>query len=120
MPSRTTRVTAAVRAGYGLVLLLVPDRFLAVGARPPIPASAVAVARVLGARHVLQSIVTVAVPTGRVVGAGAALDALHGSTDVALAALSPRWRRIALADAALAAVLAAAGGSRWRAGREHT
>lgn len=120
VPSRTIRVTAALRAGYGAVLLLAPRRFLAAGTRPPIPAFAVAVARVLGARHVLQSIVTVAVPTGRVAGAGAALDALHGSTGVALAALSPRWRRIALADAALATVLATADGSRWHAGREHT
>lgn len=109
-----TWVSAAVRAGYGTALLLVPERVLALGARPPFPPPAAAVARVLGARHVLQAVVTVAAPTGRVLGAGALVDASHGSTDVALAAVAPRWRRIALADAALAAILAADGWTRWR------
>jgi hypothetical protein len=112
MPWRTTGgrtlATAAVRAGYGAALLLLPERLLALGTPAPVPGAAVAVARVLGARHVLQSVVTVLVPTGRVATAGALVDALHGSTGVGLAAVSPRWRPVALADATVATVLAAA------------
>jgi hypothetical protein len=112
MPSWTTGgqtwAASAVRAGYGAALLLAPERLLKLGTRPPIPASAVAVARVLGARHLLQSAVTVAAPTGRIVDVGAAVDALHGGSQVGLAAVSPRWRSVALADAAFAALLAAA------------
>ena len=100
---------SAARAGYGVALLLAPERLLALGAGPPVPAAAVAVARVLGARHLLQSVVTVAAPKSWVVRAGAVVDALHGSSEVALAAVSPRWRGVALADAACAALLAAAG-----------
>lgn len=108
MPRRTTDgrtlVIAAVRAGYGAALLLVPDRLVGPGA----PGPAATVARVLGARHVLQSLVTVLAPTERVVAAGAVVDGVHGGTDVALAAVSRRWRRVALADAVIATVLAAA------------
>ena len=116
MPSRTTGVTVAVRAAYGAALLLVPERVLGLGTRAPIPPAAVVVARVLGARHVLQSLLTAAAPTAAVTGAGALVDVLHGSTGVGLAAMSPRWRRTALADAALATVLAAAGGRGRRTG----
>ena len=111
-----TWVTAVVRAGYGTALLLVPERILALGARPPFPPPAAAVARVLGARHVLQAVVTVAAHAGPVLGAGALVDAAHAGTDVALAAVSPRWRRIALADATVAALFAAGGWTGWRNG----
>lgn len=98
---------SAARAGYGAALLFVPARLLALGTGSPLPGSAVAVARVLGARHLVQSTVTVARPTGWIVRAGAVVDTLHGSSQVGLAAISPRWRRVALADAAIAALLVA-------------
>jgi hypothetical protein len=115
MPQRRTskriQVVTVARAGWAAVLLLAPQRVLGVGGQPAIPAPAVVVARVLGARHLLQSALTAAAPTGSLLAAGAAVDAVHAGTDVGLAAVSPRWRRIALVDAVIAAAFAAAGWS---------
>ena len=108
------RGAAVARAGWGCVLLVATGRVLRVGGRPPAPPAALAVARVLGARQLVQAAVTAVRPGGPVAGVSAAVDALHAATDVALAAVAPRWRRIALADTAVAAALAAAG---WRARR---
>jgi hypothetical protein len=105
------RATAVARAGWGCVLLFVPRQVLRIGGGPPVPAGAVAVARVLGARELLQAALTAVAPTGSVAGLGAVVDALHASTSVGLAAVSPRWRPVALADAAIAGGLAAAGWS---------
>ena len=111
--SRRIQVITVARAGWAAALLLAPERVLGVGGQPSIPTAAVVVARVLGARQLLQSALTAAAPTGSLLGVGAAVDALHAGTDVGLAAVSPRWRRIALIDAVLAATFAAAG---WSAG----
>ena len=112
MPSRTTAgsilTISVVRAAYGTALLLAPERLISLGTHRPVPASARAFARVLGARHLVQAVVSIAAPTGRVLGGGAVVDALHGSSQVALAAVAPRWRTAALADAALASLLIAA------------
>jgi hypothetical protein len=102
-------VTTAIRAGWGCALLFAPGRVLRLGGRPPAPTAAIRVARVLGARQVLQSIVTLTAPTGTVAGLGAATDALHVGTCVALAATSPRWRTIALLETGLGAGFAASG-----------
>ncbi len=107
------RSAAVARAGWGAALLLTPELLLRIGGRPPAPAAAIAVARVLGARQLLQAVVTTAAPTARVARLSAATDTLHAGTDAWLAAVSRRWRRIALIDTAIAGGLAAAG---WRAG----
>lgn len=66
------------------------------------------IARVLGARHVLQAGVELAAwPRWRRLGATA--DLLHAASGVGLAAVDPRWRRVALADAALATSWAVVG-----------
>jgi hypothetical protein len=113
MPQRGStgliRATAVARVGWAGVLLLVPERVLRMGGGPPVPAGAVVVARVLGARELLQAALTAVAPTGSVAGLGAVVDALHASTSVGLAAVSPRWRPIALTDAAIAGGLAVAG-----------
>jgi hypothetical protein len=108
MPSANV-AAAAARAGWGVVLLLAPQRVLRIGGRPPAPRAAVAVARVLAVRQLAQAVVTTAWPAGWVAGASAAVDAIHAGTDVGFAATSARWRRIALVDAAIAAALAACG-----------
>jgi hypothetical protein len=94
------------------VLLLAPERIAAVAAGAPVPAAAVTVLRVLGARQVLQSAVTAMAPIGPVAGLGAAVDALHAGSCVGFAAVWPRWRRAALTDAVIATALAAAGSGR--------
>jgi hypothetical protein len=93
------------------VLLLAADRVLKIGGRPPISAPAIAVARVLGARQLVQSAVTAVAPTWSVAGLRALVDALHAGTNVGIAAMSPRWRRTALTDALIAAGFAVSGRS---------
>ena len=99
---RLCRTAAVVRAGWGVFLLGAPAAVLAgfghSGTGPE------EVVRVLGARHVAQAVLTATLPRSRVVPAGTAADALHAVTAAALAVASPRWRRAAAADAALAAV----------------
>ncbi|MGA5302846.1 hypothetical protein ACPCHT_23150 [Nucisporomicrobium flavum] len=102
------RLALAGRAVYGFALLLMPDTVLRATGRAP-ARGAVAVARVLGARHVLQAVAAAAAPTGRMTAFGAAVDTVHAATDLAVAAVSPWWRRSALTDSVVAAGLAAAG-----------
>jgi hypothetical protein len=103
------RATALARAGWAGVLLVVPEVVLRAGGPGPVPAAAVTVARVLAARHLLQAAASALTPTGPVAGLGAVVDTLHAGSCVALAAMSPRWRRAALLDAAVEAGFAAAG-----------
>jgi hypothetical protein len=109
--SRRIRATAVLRAGWAGALLLVPGRLLRIPGPAPVPAAAVVVARVLGARHLLQAAVSVAVPTGSVAGLGAVVDTVHTGTCLVLAAAWPRWRHAALLDAAVESGLAASGWS---------
>jgi hypothetical protein len=106
---RLVQVTAVVRAGWGCALLLGAERILAMGADRPIPASVTAITRVLGARQLLQAATTALAPSGPVVGLGAVVDALHAGTSLSLAAVSRRWRRVALIDAVVDVALAGAG-----------
>jgi hypothetical protein len=89
-----------VRAGYGTVLLLIPGRVIRMGTGRPAGARARNVARLLGARHVLQAAVTVAaVPGAEALGIGAAIDLTHAASMAGLAVIDKRVRRVTLADA---------------------
>jgi hypothetical protein len=103
------RAVAAARAGWGCLLLLAPRRVL--GTRVPVPAAAVVVVRVLGARQILQAAVTASAPTGAVAVGSASVDALHAGSCVGFAAVRGPWRRAALTDAVVATALAAVGWS---------
>src|SRR6476660_1084112 len=107
-PAATPTALTAVRALWGTTLLLAPRRLLHTAGHPPTRA-AVAVLRVLGARHIGQSAVTADAPLRPALRWGAAVDALHAATGLALAAASPRWRRAALLDAAVASGFAVTG-----------
>ncbi|MFI1993007.1 hypothetical protein [Actinoplanes sp. NPDC020271] len=89
--------------------MAVPEKVLEWGGRGTPTATAVAVARVLGVRQIVQAVVTSARPSPQVAGLSAMVDAAHASTGVWLAATSPRWRPIATADAAFACGLAVVG-----------
>jgi hypothetical protein len=67
------------------------------------------VVRILGARQLIQALVTRLRPTATVLTLGAWVDGTHAASMVALAWGHPRWRRAALTDAVTAAALAAAG-----------
>lgn len=98
-----------VQTLLGGALLLAPRFVLASVGHERIDRPAVAFARVLGARHLLQVAVMGRRPArGRTL-AGAAVDAIHASTMAGLAVARADRRRFALANAAVASALAVAG-----------
>ncbi|MDQ1679636.1 MAG: hypothetical protein QOI42_495 [Frankiaceae bacterium] len=96
-----------VRAAWGGALLVAPRPALRLLGAGEVPVAGVVVARVLGARHILQAIITRHRPTRGVLLASGAADTLHAASGVFLAAGVARWRRPALTDAALASAFAA-------------
>ncbi|MFI7070748.1 hypothetical protein COO58_13730 [Micromonospora sp. WMMA1996] len=107
-PGRALRRAALIgRVAWGALLLVAPGALL----RPVGPATPAALAtlRVLGARHLVQAAVTVRRPAPGTFLAGAAVDAVHALSTLALAAVDRRQRHAALADTAVAAVWAVLG-----------
>ena len=115
------------RAGYGVALLAAPQALIRLTGDPVTgqPAGAerarpsrraCGVARVLGARHLVQAGLTAAAlraEPGRsyyALAGGAAVDVLHATTMVGLALVDRGARRVALADAGAELALATAGG----------
>ena len=103
------RALTATRVLYGSLLLLAPGKLLRQLPRRQTGRRTQAVARVLGARHLLQAVIVSRQSSKRRLRAGAVVDASHAATMVALAALVPQRRWPAGADALAAASLAAAG-----------
>ena len=101
------RALEAVRASYGLCQLASPAVIfrLAIGHQPE-PAVSVVV-RILGARHLLQAVVTGAAPTsGALHCCGGVVDSLHSASMAALAVADHRHRRAAALDAVIAGLFA--------------
>jgi hypothetical protein len=94
----------AVRAAYGVALLVVP--LSAPGPRR--------YCRLLGLRQAVEGVVLMRGGPA-VAAAGAAIDALHAVSALWLATRSPRHHRVLRANAAAATVLAALGVRRARA-----
>jgi hypothetical protein len=103
------------RTLYGLGLLLTPASTLSALARSPLDRPAVAVARALGARQLVQAALLRRYPTAPCLLAGAAVDAAHAASMLALARWSPCpvHRRLARRNARAAALLAVADGAGW-------
>ena len=99
----------AVRAGYGAILLLAPDRVSrwATGRSPD--RTSRAVVRILGARHLAQAVMSIGASSRVVQALGVEVDALHSLSMLGLAALNPAHRRGGLIDAVAAGCFAAAG-----------
>jgi hypothetical protein len=111
-----TRTLAVARAVSGAVLLVKAPELLS-RLQPGLPRHAVAAARALGARDVLQGAVTAVRPSQAVAHGGAAVDALHLLSMVALAVRAPGYRRLAVVAAAQAAASVGAGYAVARWGR---
>jgi hypothetical protein len=106
-----------VRAGYGGALLIVPGPVIRLASGRPAGARARAVARVLGARHLLQAALTTAVASSAgSLGLGAAVDLAHAASMAALGLADRQARRLTLSDALVESTFAAAGASAARAG----
>jgi hypothetical protein len=100
---------AAIRAAWGTALLLAPDAVLRAVARERCDARTRRVTRVLGGRELVQGMVAARHRSRSSILAGAAVDATHAATMVALALSRPVYRRPATASALTAASFALAG-----------
>jgi hypothetical protein len=103
------RALTTTRASYGVALVLAPGPviLLATGRLPGRRARRVAC--LLGARHLLQAALTAAAPLPGVFAAGAAVDALHATSMLMLAAVDRSARPAALTDALFESLFAGAG-----------
>lgn len=103
-----------VRTGLAVVYLLAPQ-WIPSAMSVRVDHRARVVVRILGARYLAQAVMISSAPrTPFAPAIGAAVDVIHASSMVALAAVDQRRRRLALADAGAATVFAAAG---WRSAR---
>jgi len=105
-----------VRAAYGALLLAAPEPALrSVGIVDDERARVVA--RVLGLRHLTQSVLSGASPGPSLVAMGTWVDAVHAVTSLTLAFVDRDRRRAGCVDAAVAAGWAALGYRDLRSGR---
>lgn len=105
----SARALVLVRTAWGIVLVAAPRRLARIAGGRKGWSTRTDVGRLLGARHLVQAAVTATRPNVMVLALGAAVDALHAASGVALGTRVPRWRRPAYLDAVLAATFAAAG-----------
>ncbi|MBP0456847.1 hypothetical protein [Streptomyces montanisoli] len=97
----------AVRAAYGGVAVLAPRVLLRLYGGDESSQAERAVLRVLGGRHLLQAAVTLLSPRPAVWDCGAAVDAAHSASMLALARIRPELRATAGRDAVAAGLFAA-------------
>jgi hypothetical protein len=100
------RVLRIARAGYGVTLLAVPGQVVSVFGGDPTDATVTLMARVLGARHLLQALLM-----GRDPGAfrryGAAfVDVMHAASMFGVAKVDAMRHKPALVDGSIAAAFA--------------
>ncbi len=100
---------AIARTLYGATLLLAPNLLIGAVSSREASGASVTVARILGARHLMQALTLERSASRLWLGVGAAVDGLHSLSMVALAALSGGYRRPAAYDAVFAGLLALSG-----------
>lgn len=103
---RAASALTALRGAWGAVLLLMPGVPLRIGHAGDAVGTRAA-ARVLGARHIAQSLWIAGVDGDVPPAWSMAVNVLHGSSMLALAGARPRLRRVALVSAVNAGALAA-------------
>jgi hypothetical protein len=101
----------ASRASYGGALVVAPGAviYLGTGRRPG--RTARRVARLLGARHLIQAGVSAFAPLPGVLAIGAGVDGLHAASMLILATVRRGMRGAALTDALAEVLFATAGAS---------
>ncbi len=99
---------SALRCAYGVTLIAAPPSSLSKLSRAPIDRRTALVARVLGARELLQAALVARHPSRNAQLASAGVDGLHAATMFALAALDHSRRTVALQSGATATALAVA------------
>lgn len=108
----TVRPIEIARAGWGLALLLATRPVLQHVHGVRVDRTSLIVARVLGARHLAQAVLSGVDPSPEVLAMGVWVDGAHATTAAGLAAADRTRIRAGLLDGALALGWAAAG---WRA-----
>jgi hypothetical protein len=99
----------AARACYGAALLCAPGLALDLCTGQASSQRARAVARILGARHLAQAVLTLWRPRPAVLLAGAAIDACHAASMLALATADQQMRRAGITDALAATAFTVTG-----------
>ncbi|BBX67531.1 hypothetical protein [Mycolicibacterium psychrotolerans] len=117
MLSGRYRPAEIVRAGWGTALLVAPDRVLDATRSGPADSTSRGVARVLGARHLVQAVLSGLRPDRDVLALGVWVDAVHALTASLLAVGDRRRARVGCTDAAIAAGWAVTGYRDLRRGR---
>lgn len=95
-----------VRCLWGAVLFVAPREVLSRVHGVRVDHAAVVVTRMLGARHLVQAMLSGMKPSPDVIAAGVWVDAVHSITAVGLAVLDPRRARGGITDAIVAAAWA--------------
>ena len=101
------RPLTRLRVAYGVVLVLTPRLLTGALMHREIDARAIALARVLGLRHLLEAAIVGRRAGPRWTLVGAAVDATHSATMICFAVARPRWRPLAIASACTASAIAA-------------
>jgi hypothetical protein len=104
--NRQSEQLAVVRGAWGALLLAAPGQLISSVPGADSTRAARAIAQVLGARHLLQA--TAALAGSQTARRAWWVDALHSASMVAFAVVSPTSRRLAAADAPIAAAFAVA------------
>ena len=100
---------AGLRVGYATLLLTIPGQVIRLYTGHHPDRVTRTVARLLGARHLIQGVLTAGAPSAVVLALGVEVDLAHAASMLGLAVLDPRQRRAGLHDAAVAAALAGFG-----------
>lgn len=105
----TVRPIEIARAGWGLALLVAPRPVLRRFHGVRVDRTSLVVARVLGARHLTQAVLSGVDPSPEVLAMGVWVDGAHAASAVGLAAVDHTRVRAGLLDAGLALTWAVAG-----------
>ena len=103
------RAVALLRAGVGAALTVFPGRVASAAEGRPAAPFARLFTRALGVRQLTQATFTLTAPQLFTPLRGTVIDGLHTASVMVLAAVSPRHRRAALMNAALAATFCGLG-----------
>jgi hypothetical protein len=106
---RRSRPIEAVRAAWGVALVICPDTVLSTVHGLHVDGRSRVIARILGVRHLVQATLSGFRPSSEVLAMGVWVDAVHAVTALGLAAVDRDRARAGLTDTAIAALWAGAG-----------
>lgn len=103
------RYIELIRTGWGIALLVAPRTVLTQVPGVRVGRKALVVARILGARHLVQASLSGINPTPEILAAGVWVDTVHSLTALGLAVADHSRARAGVTDSVVAALWAGAG-----------